>query len=63
MTRLISKKQAIRYKTETNKARLAVSLLYALRSKKRITKEEFNNFLPVMTNGRLFYQKKLTGKR
>lgn len=59
MTRLLNKKQAIDYKVKRNEACVALSLVYALRNKKRISQDDFNTLEKSVRVGRLFYNKKL----
>ena len=59
MTRLLNKKQALFYRVKKNESCIALSLVYALRNKKRISKDEFITLEKASRASRLFYNKKL----
>ena len=59
MTRLLNKKQALDYRVKRNESCVALSLVYALRNKKRISQDDFQTLEKSVRAGRLFYNKKL----
>lgn len=63
MTRLLNKRQAIYYRTKIRENDIALARLYQMKKGGRIQKEEFTDLLPSVRAGRLFWKKRLTGKR
>lgn len=63
MTRLLNKRQAIYYRTKVRENDIALARLYQMKKGGRIQKEEFIDLLPSVRAGRLFWKKRLTGKR
>ena len=63
MTRLLNKRQAIYYRTKVRENDIALARLYQMKKGGRIQREEFTDLLPSVRAGRLFWKKRLTGKR
>lgn len=63
MTRLLNKRQAIYYRTKIRENDIALARLYQMKKGGRIQREEFTDLLPSVRAGRLFWKKRLTGKR
>ncbi|MBO7432025.1 MAG: hypothetical protein J6U02_03930 [Elusimicrobia bacterium] len=59
MTRLISKKQAIKLRTERANAFIGLSLVYSLKQQKRLTKDEFLRLESVARKGWQYQTKKI----